>query len=104
MADQQHLKRLKQPQVWNRWRLENPGGLVDLSGANLDRAHLSGADLRDANLSKAHLSGAILVEADLREAFLLKADLNGANLDRAHLRGAISKGHTSEGPSSTRLT
>src|SRR5579859_7334705 len=92
MADQQHLKRLKQPHVWNRWRLENLGSWVDLSGANLDRAHLSGANLGDADLRKAHLSGAILVEADLREAILHEADLNGANLERAYLRGADLSG------------
>ncbi len=92
MADQQQLKRLKQPHVWNRWRLENLGRWVDLSGANLDRAHLSGANLGDADLRKAHLSGAILGGADLGEAILTEADLSGANLDRAYLRGAYLSG------------
>ena len=50
----------------------------NLSGANLSRAYLSGADLRGANLSRAYLR-----EADLRGACL-----RGANLSRAELSGA----------------
>ena len=70
MANEEHLKILKQGvEQWNKWRLEN-AIRPDLSGANL-----SGADLIDANLSGAYLSG-----ADLSDANLSGADLSGANL------------------------
>jgi hypothetical protein len=49
MADQQHLKRLKQGvRIWNQWRNEHPYGNLDLSEANLSRANLSGANLYEA--------------------------------------------------------
>lgn len=55
---------------------------LDLSGANLHKAHLS-----RANLSEANLSNALLIETDLRDAFLYKANLRGANFRGADLRG-----------------
>src|SRR4051812_7622533 len=60
---------------------------ADMSGAQLDRAVLTGADLRKANLRGAGFRGALLDEADLREA-----RLGGAFLVRASLRGADLRG------------
>src|SRR2546430_525487 len=94
MANEEHLKILKQGvEQWNKWRLENAtrpdlGGAelfnANLSGTNLSRADLSGANLSGANLSGANLSGANLNDASLSDANLLRA-----NLSKAKLRGAI---------------
>jgi uncharacterized protein YjbI with pentapeptide repeats len=51
MADEEQVKRLKQGVPgWNAWWLanwrESRGAYVDLGGANLSRANLTGADLR----------------------------------------------------------
>ena len=60
MANPEHLKILKQGvDAWNKWRVENPGIIPDLEGANLGQADLGGADLRIANLRGADLSEAI---------------------------------------------
>jgi hypothetical protein len=108
MANEQHLKILKQGvEQWNKWRSENsiePDlSYADVSGAslssaNLSFANLSGAKLFKANLSFANLSGANLIETDLIEANLSFANLSGANLigailieanlSKAKLRGA----------------
>ena len=80
---------------------------LDLSGANLIRAHLGyipfppedekadikGADLSRANLSQANLRGAKLEHVKLKRANLTKAnlsraDLEGANLSLANLKEA----------------
>jgi hypothetical protein len=58
-------------------------GEIDLSGAILVRANLSGADFYETNLS-----GAILREASLSRADLFAANLSGANLNTANLSGA----------------
>ena len=83
--------------------LGKEGRILDVTGADLSRAHLSradlsGADLSHANLSRANLSGADLSEANLSEAILSEAILSGTNLSgadlseadlmRANLRGA----------------
>src|SRR5437016_6124049 len=103
MANEEHLKILKQGvEQWNKWRLENAirpdfGGAdlsgADLSGADLCSAILRGVDLSDANLSGAILSGASLSSANLSGAYLRianlrGADLRGADLSSANLRGA----------------
>lgn len=62
---------------------------MDLSGANLLIADLSGADLRGANLSEANLADAHLGGADLSGANLLAADVTGADLAGAKLDGVI---------------
>ncbi|HEY9877701.1 MAG TPA: pentapeptide repeat-containing protein [Leptolyngbyaceae cyanobacterium] len=78
-------------------------GSADISGADLRnvnffRAHLFNANLKDANLrsanlssanlNHAHLSGANLSSAYLNNAFLRNANLRGTNLSRAHLSNA----------------
>jgi len=95
MANSEHLEKLKGPEIWNRWREQNPeiepdlGGAnlrnVDLTGANLSGAYLSKADLRDANLTGANLSGAHLGRADLSGAKLSQANLSLSHLGRADL-------------------
>jgi hypothetical protein len=108
MADEEHLKLLKQGvEVWNRWRKENPEIQpdlsetdlrgVDLRGVNLMRAGLIGADLGGTRLSGAHLgwadlSGADLSGAYLRRAYFGGADLRGADLGSAYLREAYLGG------------
>jgi hypothetical protein len=61
---------------------------ANLSGARLDGVDLSGADLRMANLSGARLNSANLSGADLGAAKLSGADLYGADLSGADLRMA----------------
>ena len=80
MADPEHLNILKQgADVWNRWREEGfVGRGPDLSGVELTRAELSGA-----NFFKADLSGADLPGASLLQANLSGADLHGAKLSWA---------------------
>jgi uncharacterized protein YjbI with pentapeptide repeats len=70
----------------------------DLSGADLQDAHLIGADLRNANLrganlQNANLEGADLTGADLKDAnmtgsFATNAVFNQANLSGVNLNGA----------------
>jgi uncharacterized protein YjbI with pentapeptide repeats len=88
MANEEQLKRLGQgvPE-WNLWRRENPER-IDLAGANLRGADLTGAFLTRANLGRVDLAGANLGRAFLTGAFLTGANLRGANLGRVDLTGA----------------
>ena len=56
---------------------------ANLSGTDLYRTSLFGADLSGANLSEANLSGANLYRTSLFGADLFAADLSGANLSGA---------------------
>ena len=65
----------------------------DLSGANLNRLDLSGANIEGANLSRStmaltNLSGANLQNTDLREASFTGADLANTDMRGADLTGA----------------
>jgi uncharacterized protein YjbI with pentapeptide repeats len=85
MANEEHLKILKQGvEQWNKWRLENHIR-PDLSGADLSSADLSGADLSNADLRRANLSEANLSDTDLSRADLYAAKMVGANLSGAIL-------------------
>jgi hypothetical protein len=106
MANEEHLKILKQSvEQWNKWRLENAikpdlGGAnlsdVNLCGANLSGANLGGANLACADLSGANLSGANLGRANLIDAKLSDADLSNAKLFDANLSDAdLSKANLS---------
>jgi uncharacterized protein YjbI with pentapeptide repeats len=85
-------------ELWNKWRAQNPGVAIDLSGsdlygANLSRVNLNAANLQrafleKADLGKADLLGANLSYANLIDANLFDANLTGANLRRANLYGA----------------
>jgi len=82
MADQQQLEILKQGvEAWNKWRKDNPGVEVDLSGANLRKKHLELVDFNTAHLEGAKLPFAHLEGADLRYAFFDRA----TNLDSIFL-------------------
>ena len=73
MADEEHLKILKQGvEQWNKWRLEN-AIRPDLNGANLIGADLIGTDLITAYLSFADLTGANLSGVKLIDANLIGA-------------------------------
>ena len=70
---------------------------IDLAGADLTRAHLTGAHLlgavlTDAHLARAHLLGAVLMDAHLAGADLTDAYLRDANLRYADLRDAVLTG------------
>ena len=94
VANQEQLAILKQGvDVWNKWREDNPREHIDLSGADLPRLILQGANFRGANFRRADLSGADFFNADLFRANLSRANLLGArlnevNLIKAYLRGA----------------
>lgn len=97
MANKEQIAILKQGvEAWNRWRrrrrdkarpqlLEAVFKGMDLSGANLSHAELSGADFENATLSRANLSSALLYDADFRFANLTGANLSSAYLYRANL-------------------
>jgi hypothetical protein len=56
MANEEHVRKLREGvQKWNRWRKDSKE-IPDLSGAKLSDANLSGADLFRADLSLAKLS------------------------------------------------
>jgi hypothetical protein len=97
VADEEHVKRLRQGVAeWNALReassIHADLSDVDLSGAKLLGANLYRADLSRANLRDAKLSGADLLCADLSYAGLTLADLSGADLSSANLGGADLSG------------
>lgn len=65
---------------------------ADLSGTDLVEANLQNADLGLVKLYKSDLRGANFQGADLREADLGKVDLSHANLKEANLRGVNFQG------------
>jgi uncharacterized protein YjbI with pentapeptide repeats len=71
----------------NRQRLRPPH-LIDLSGADLRRVNLEGAQLQGADLSAVHGDYINFDGADLRDADLGYSDFKMAGLDGADLRGA----------------
>jgi hypothetical protein len=98
MADEELLKILQQgAAAWNKWRMENHGSRIDLSGASLREVDLNAANLGEArldgaNLFRANLLVANLEGADLTEANLSETDLRGVDLRKANLRGAWLNG------------
>lgn len=65
--------------------------IINLSGADLQKAYLWGADLHNADLEQVNLQGANLASANLDESILTFANLEKANLYRAYLRHAIMR-------------
>ena len=98
MANEEQLNILKQGvEAWIQWRDENPDEIIDLRGARLLYADLTGADLIEADMEEADMEGARLGwtnlhGANLRRVNLLNSDLGGADLQRADLRGADLQG------------
>ncbi|HWE40067.1 MAG TPA: toll/interleukin-1 receptor domain-containing protein [Isosphaeraceae bacterium] len=82
--------------AWNTWAealsSQNLDWRADLRDANLEGLDLRGALLRRAILSGANLKGAKLVEAQLRGAKFRNADLQGADLSGSNLRRANFEG------------
>jgi uncharacterized protein YjbI with pentapeptide repeats len=105
-VDSLHVEKLKEGVLaWNRWRVENPKLLPDLSHLNFstlfppntsrkqsrrtkNSGSLSGINLRGANLEGADLSGQVIVDADLANANLRNANLSQANAAGVNLQGA----------------
>ncbi|MDX2563283.1 pentapeptide repeat-containing protein [Streptomyces sp. TX20-6-3] len=69
-----------------------PFGYVNVEGADLRHATLSGVDLRSAFAAEANLTGAQLLRSDLRDADLSSVDLSGANIVDTNLAGADLSG------------
>jgi hypothetical protein len=81
MANPEHVELVKQgAEAIRRWREENPGVRLDLSGADL-----RGTILSDGDLHGADLRGATLFGTDLSGADLSRVDLSGTRLSGAHL-------------------
>jgi uncharacterized protein YjbI with pentapeptide repeats len=77
------------------WHANLKGAILweaSLSWANLEVADLRNANLVGASLAEANLGGANLEGADLRYADLSYADLRGAKMKGANLEGANIKG------------
>ncbi|MFB7830986.1 pentapeptide repeat-containing protein [Streptomyces sp. NPDC056056] len=79
-----------------------PFGYVNVEGADLRHATLSGVDLRSAFVGEANLSGAQLLRSDLRDADLTGADLSDANVVDTNLTGADLSGALLRGTSLAR--
>jgi uncharacterized protein YjbI with pentapeptide repeats len=93
MANPEHLKRIGAGiERWNEWRRDHPRIAPDLSGADLSGMNLNKAHLRGADLNKADLSNACLIGANLRGASLKGANLSGARIREANLNGADLSG------------
>jgi hypothetical protein len=90
VANEEHLALLRQGiiAIWNDWRDRNPYIDPDLTGADLAELNLRGANLSRANLSGADLRGANLIDANVAGADLSAANLSRADLNWAHLGGA----------------
>ena len=65
----------------NRTRADPP--TLDIHGAFVRRADLSGASLRGANMSEADATGAIFRDVDFKDARLRGTILRGADLEGA---------------------
>jgi len=84
MPNPEHLAILKQGvEAWNEWRKSRQHEFLDLSGAELFRTSLSGANLNNVNLSNADLSNCHLLNA-----YVSNANLSFANLSEAQLGNA----------------
>ena len=81
MANPEHVAILKQGvEHWNRWRLQDPSCVPDLSREDLTRIELPYANLTKATLRDASLVRAVLTGAKLRDADLYQTDFYRANM------------------------
>lgn len=74
--------------LFNTRLINNDYHIINLTGADLHGAHLSGLDLRDTSLVGANLSAADLQGSNLSYATLSYVNLKGANLTGANLYGS----------------
>lgn len=94
MAKTEHGRLAKQGgEAWNKWREEHGETVPDISGEQLHRVDLKGADLSQVTmtetlLTEADFSGANLQNVTAEETNLWGANLEGANLANANLKRA----------------
>ena len=96
MANQEHLKRLKNSSVeeWNKWREDNPDIEINLSNADLRHLNLSGINfskvvLANANLEFSCLKNSSIDSANLNEVILNNADMSNSTLAHSKLINAL---------------
>jgi hypothetical protein len=90
VANEEHLKILKQGvKVWNRWREDNPEIKPDLSGTELYKLNLEGANLNSTNLLDTSISDCNLSNINLNTARLERSTLFNVRLVEANLRGSM---------------
>src|SRR5438128_12514641 len=106
MANPEIVAKLGEPvEAWNAWRVKShrpldlsgadlrnmrlgegrSGAFLDLQGAQLDHADLTGATLSFVDLAGANLKGAQLTDARVELANLGSCDLSGAHLLRSRI-------------------
>jgi len=89
MANEEQLRILnKGVDVWNKWKVKNPGVEVDLSKGTFTLGDLTGADFTGANLSATNFTLATLRQVNFNRANLEGAKLRGAHLSGTDLREA----------------
>lgn len=85
MANNEHLKILKQGvEAWNEWRKQH-AVIPDLSEISLIGADFSGADLKWVNFTGANLSGGDFKSTNLMAANMYGAKLTGANFNNTNM-------------------
>ncbi len=98
----EHMSKLTEGvDAWNEWRINSPGLIPQLKGANLydfdltginfEEVNLNGAELKEINLSNANLFNAQLRSSNLKEANLSGAILREASFTSAEMKEAILK-------------
>mgnify|MGYP000866669607 CR=1 FL=1 len=75
-------------QKWNAWKMEYPGVIVDLIGADLSNCHLGKIDLSNVLGMSADFSGAYLAHANLSDSSFDHANFEGAKLTSSTLRSS----------------
>lgn len=93
MADPKHLAILRMGvDAWNAWRRRNPGIRPDISNADLNTMDLAGANLAYARLSGTNFANANLARADLTGADITYTVFNGTVLEHTNLTQAALMG------------
>ena len=90
MANEKHLQTLRKGvEVWNQWRMADPGARPDLVGANVSWMVLRGANLSDADVRGVDFRGANLVNADLSRANLTESRFGDTVFGNTRLFGVL---------------
>lgn len=64
------------PSIWNNWRAENKGNIIDLRSANIAGGNLSRYELTKVDLSGVSLKGCVLKSVTLTNSLLNNADFS----------------------------